>query len=253
MYASAMSSPSSVVGRLLTGGVACAAHMAAIAWMGTAFTAERAVHGGAPVIHVMLEGQGFAGLASPQQNPRPAPPEVNSAKPLPKAAQDVGNPGLPAKSPSRSTSVPATSRSATIAMGAASGSSASPDDSAPSTAPATRASVASPSPGAGAPLQGASADSALDAYEAQVIAWLERHKRHPGGLAGRIVVRFTLDRRGRLLASSIVSGDGEKRLELAALSQVQEAAPFPRPPSDTSWRTRDFTVRLDFRSLRANG
>ncbi|HAC01792.1 MAG TPA: hypothetical protein DCF67_10085 [Brevundimonas sp.] len=73
------------------------------------------------------------------------------------------------------------------------------------------------------------------------------------GLAGRIVVRFTLDRRGRLLASSIVSGDGEKRLERAALSQLQEAAPFPRPPSDTSRRIRDFTVRLDFRSLRANG
>lgn len=42
------------------------------------------VHGGAPVINVMLAGQGFAGLASPQQNPHPAPPEVNSAKPLPK-------------------------------------------------------------------------------------------------------------------------------------------------------------------------
>jgi len=86
-----------------------------------------------------------------------------------------------------------------------------------------------------------------------VIAWLEQHKRHPGGIAGRIVVRFTLDRRGRLLASSVVSGDGEKRLERAALSQLQEAAPFPRPPSDTSSGTRDFTVRLDFRSLRANG
>jgi len=210
---------------------------------------------GAPVINVMLAGQGFAGLASPQQNPHPAPPEVNSAKPLPKAAQDIENPGPPSKSPSRSTSVPtpATSRSTTIAMGAASGSSALPEDSTPSTAPVANASVASPSPGAGAPLQGASADRALDAYEAQVIAWLERHKRHPGGLAGRIIVRFTLDRRGRLLASSVVSGDGEKRLERAALSQLQEAAPFPRPPSDTSWRTRDFTVRLDFRSPRANG
>jgi protein TonB len=247
--------PPPIARRLLTGGIVCTAHMAAIACMGAAFTAERAVQGGAPVINVMLAGQGFAGLASPQQNPHPAPPEVNSAKPLPKAAQDIENPGPPSKSPSRSTSVPtpATSRSTTIAMGAASGSSALPEDSTPSTAPVANASVASPSPGAGAPLQGASADRALDAYEAQVIAWLERHKRHPGGLAGRIIVRFTLDRRGRLLASSVVSGDGEKRLERAALSQLQEAAPFPRPPSDTSWRTRDFTVRLDFRSPRANG
>ena len=133
-------------------------------------------------------------------------------------------------------------------MGAASPSSATPAEAASATAPAVKASTASPSPGAGAPLKGASGDQAADPYEAQVIAWLEQHKRHPGGIAGRIVVRFTLDRRGRLLASSIVTGDSERRLARIALSQLQEAAPFPRPPSDASWRTRSFVVRLDYRS-----
>lgn len=84
-----------------------------------------------------------------------------------------------------------------------------------------------------------------------MIAWLEQHKRHPGGVAGLIVVRFTLDRRGRLLTSSIASGGGETRLERIALAQLQEAAPFPRPPSDASWRTRSFVVRLDYRSSQA--
>ncbi|WP_409020590.1 energy transducer TonB [Brevundimonas vesicularis] len=84
-----------------------------------------------------------------------------------------------------------------------------------------------------------------------MIAWLERHKHHPGGIAGRIVVRFTLDRRGRLLASSIVARESEKRLERIALSQLQEASPFPRPPSDAAWRTRSFVVRLDYRSSQA--
>lgn len=216
---------------------------------------EKAVHGGAPVIHVTLEGQGFAGLASPHQDDRPKPVEAPSAKPLAATPKDVARPSSTTQAPSRPASTPnlPLSRPATSTMGPASTSSATSAETAPAPAPAVRTSTASPSPGAGAPLKGASADQAADPYEAQVIAWLEQHKRHPGGIAGRIVVRFTLDRRGRLLASSVVSGDGEKRLERAALSQLQEATPFPRPPSDTSWRTRDFTVRLDFRSLRANG
>lgn len=250
-----MSPPPPIVGRVLPGGLACAVHIAIIACMGAAFTTEKVVHGGAPVIHVTLEGQGFAGLASPHQDARPKPVEAPSAKPLATAPKDVASSHSTTQAPSRPASTPnlPLSRPATSTMGPASTSSATSAEAAPATAPAVRASTASPSPGAGAPLKGASADQAADPYEAQVIAWLEQHKRHPGGIAGRIVVRFTLDRRGRLLASSVVSGDGEKRLERAALSQLQEATPFPRPPSDTSWRTRDFTVRLDFRSLRANG
>lgn len=250
-----MSPPPPIVGRVLPGGLACAVHIAIIACIGAAFTAEKAVHGGAPVIHVTLEGQGFAGLASPHQNARPKPVEAPSAKPLAAAPKDVESTHSTTQAPSRPASTPnlPLSRPATSTMGPASTSSATSTEAAPATAPAVRASTASPSPGAGAPLKGASGDQAADPYEAQVIAWLEQHKRHPGGIAGCIVVRFTLDRRGRLLASSVVSGDGEKRLERAALSQLQEAAPFPRPPSDTSWGTRDFTVRLDFRSLRANG
>lgn len=249
-----MSPPPPIVGRVLPGGLACAVHIAIIVFIGAAFTAEKAVHGGAPVIHVTLEGQGFAGLASPHQDARPKPVEAPSAKPLAAVPKDVESTHSTTQAPSRPASTPnlPLSRPATSTMGPASTSLATSTEAAP-TAQAVRASTASPSPGAGAPLKGASGDQAADAYEAQVIAWLEQHKRHPGGIAGRIVVRFTLDRRGRLLASSVVSGEGEKRLERAALSQLQEAAPFPRPPSDTSWGTRDFTVRLDFRSLRANG
>lgn len=250
VYSAAMSPLPPIVGRFLPGGIACAAHIALILWMGAAFTAKDAVHGGAPVIHITLEGRGFAGLASPHQDARSRPAEVTRAKPLAATPKDADNPHSPAQSSSRSASNPnfSVSRPATSMMGAASTSSATSAEAASATAPAVKASMASPSPGAGAPLKGASGDQTADPYEAQVIAWLEQHKRHPGGIAGRIVVRFTLDRRGRLLASSIVAGDSERRLERIALSQLQEAAPFPRPPSDASWRTRSFVVRLDYRS-----
>ncbi len=250
MYAAGMSSPSSVVGRLLTGGVACAAHIAAIAWMGAAFTAGKTLHGGAPVIHVTLEGQGFAGLASLPQEARPTLSKSRSARPEPPTPENAEQAPAPASAPSRPAAPRlSVSRSATSTTGEAAlipqGAFA---EAAPSAAPEAAASRASPSPGAGAPLKGASAEEAADIYEAQVIAWLERHKRHPGGIAGRIVVRFTLDRRGRLLASSVVAHDSERLLERIALSQLQEAAPFPRPPSDAAWRTRSFVVRLDYRS-----
>ena len=249
VYSAAMSPPPPIVGRVLPGFLACAVHIAIIACMGAAFTAEKAVHGGAPVIHVTLEGQGFAGLASPHQDARPKPVEAPPAKPLAAAPKDAHSAHSPAQSSSRSASNPnlSVSKPAT-SMGAASTSSATSAEAASATVPAVKASMASPSPGGGAPLKGASGDQTADPYEAQVIAWLEQHKRHPGGIAGRIVVRFTLDRRGRLLASSIVAGDSERRLERIALSQLQEAAPFPRPPSDASWRTRSFVVRLDYRS-----
>ncbi|MFC5373710.1 TonB family protein [Brevundimonas faecalis] len=106
--------------------------------------------------------------------------------------------------------------------------------------------------GGGAPIVGASAASTADVYEAQVLAWIERHKHHPGGPAGAVVVGFTLDRRGKVRSREVLTSSGIGSLDHAALSQLEEAEPFPRPPSSTSWRTRDFIVRIDFRTLRAS-
>ncbi|MEG2498418.1 MAG: TonB family protein [Brevundimonas sp.] len=90
----------------------------------------------------------------------------------------------------------------------------------------------------------------MDAYEATVLAWVERHKKHPGGNVGAVTVGFTLDRRGNLRASHIVSASGNPVLDHAAIDQLKEASPFPRPPANTEWRTRDFRVRIDFKRRR---
>lgn len=106
--------------------------------------------------------------------------------------------------------------------------------------------------GGGAPTTGASAGSQIDDYYAQVLRWVEEHKRHPGGVAGVVTVAFTLDRRGRVSGERVLSSSGRRTLDAATLRQLKASQPFPRPPSDATWRTREFRVRLDYRARRGD-
>jgi protein TonB len=102
--------------------------------------------------------------------------------------------------------------------------------------------------GGGAPTLGSAIQPMEDRYAAEVIAWVERHKRSPGGrLSGVAVLRFVLDRQGRLREAAVVSAEGDRRVGLIALDALESAEPFPRPPVDAAWRTREFHVRLDYR------
>lgn len=100
----------------------------------------------------------------------------------------------------------------------------------------------------GAPTQGAQGGPRDDIYEAQVIRWIDQHKRHPGRLEGIVTLRFEVDRRGRIRDCIITRTSGDPRLDRIAQQQLKEAAPLPRPPSDTTWQTREISVSLDFRS-----
>lgn len=106
--------------------------------------------------------------------------------------------------------------------------------------------------GGAASTSGANGGAQIDDYYAQVLRWVGTHKRHPGGVAGVVTVAFTLDRRGQISNERILSGSGRPALDAATLRQLKASQPFPRPPSDTSWRTREFRVRLDYR-LRESG
>jgi len=101
--------------------------------------------------------------------------------------------------------------------------------------------------GGSARTTGASGGSQIDDYYARVLRWVEEHKRHPGGVTGVVTVAFTLDRRGRITEEKVLAGSGRASLDAAALRQLRASEPFPRPPSDTAWRTREFRVRLDYR------
>lgn len=229
-------------------------HLGVLTLVGFGLMRPATHQGGAPVIQLSLEGPGFAGEAAVARRSRtgsersqPASTDDTATAP----ASDAVRPRPPVlRIVSHEASGPAVKFEPGLAGGAKLAATERAADE-PSVGAPAAPSTASSSPGGGAPVVGAAGVNAVDQYEAQVIAWLEQHKRHPGGVIGRTVVGFTLDRRGRLLSSSVVTSSGEGRLDQVALSQLQEAAPFPRPPTGTAWRTRSFVVRLDYRSRRA--
>ncbi|ATQ43091.1 energy transducer TonB [Caulobacter mirabilis] len=94
--------------------------------------------------------------------------------------------------------------------------------------------------------------SAEDPYPAQVLAWIERHKRYPErgraeSLEGAVVVAVTLDRRGRVRAVDLIRSSGHGVLDDAALAQVRNASPFPAAPADSTWSRRRFEAPIVYR------
>lgn len=111
-------------------------------------------------------------------------------------------------------------------------------------------SVAGATQGGGGQTLGAAAAADTDAYAAEVLAWIERHKRHPGGARGVVTVSFRLDRRGRVHGLRLVRSSGERALDRSAMDQLIATQPFPRPDAGTRWTTREFTVNIDYRARR---
>lgn len=119
--------------------------------------------------------------------------------------------------------------------------------STPSTA-GERSVAAGGTTGGGARTLGAAGAASVDPYAARVLAWIEKHKRHPGGGgAGTVTVAFVLDRRGGVLDVRLVRGSGRPELDRAALSQIRATQPFPRPAPGTTWRRRGFDVQIQYR------
>jgi len=75
-----------------------------------------------------------------------------------------------------------------------------------------------------------------DSWEARVLARLERLKRFPSAARSRrdqgvAVVRFRVNRQGRLLSSSLERSSGSRPLDQEALATVSRAEPFPPIPA----------------------
>jgi protein TonB len=98
-----------------------------------------------------------------------------------------------------------------------------------------------PTPAAPAPPQVASLPSArviTADYRSMLSNWLESHKHYPEearqrGEEGRAVLRFRVDRNGRVLDYAVVGSTGFADLD-AAVSEMMRGASLPRfPPSMT--------------------
>ncbi len=88
------------------------------------------------------------------------------------------------------------------------------------------------------------------AYTRALSAWLESHKRYPNsarerGEEGRAVLRFRVDRSGRLLNYAVVQSTGHPDLD-AAIDQMMRGASLPPFPADMTATDVEVTVPVNF-------
>jgi protein TonB len=72
-----------------------------------------------------------------------------------------------------------------------------------------------------------------NAYNALVFGHLQRFKRYPRaaqGASGTVMVRFVLDRTGRVTDSVVTKSSGNRALDEEALDTLHRASPFPPFP-----------------------
>jgi protein TonB len=76
-----------------------------------------------------------------------------------------------------------------------------------------------------------------DDYFEMVRLRVERHKEYPAAarmrqIEGRAMIGFVIAPDGRLSGLKVIKSSRNKALDLAAVSAIQDAAPFPRPPAN---------------------
>jgi periplasmic protein TonB len=103
-----------------------------------------------------------------------------------------------------------------------------------------------------APVQGVdqSAQRTRTTWQKQLVSHFDRHKRYPAGKSPRnveIMVSFTLDRLGHVLAASIAKSSGDGAYDEAALAMVHRSDPVPQPPPLVADEGLTFTLPVVFR------
>ncbi|MBV8699791.1 MAG: energy transducer TonB [Bradyrhizobium sp.] len=91
--------------------------------------------------------------------------------------------------------------------------------------------------------------AASNAYKALLAGHLERFKRYPPrarGALGKVVVRFMLDRAGRMTKSEMITSSGNRELDLATLDILRRANPFPPFPAAKPEAEDWFTWSMSF-------
>jgi protein TonB len=87
-------------------------------------------------------------------------------------------------------------------------------------------------------------------YVSKLYAHLAEYKHYPRAslqahIQGTVIVRFTIDRDGRVAAKSIVTGSGHADLDAEALATLDRAQPLPAPPPEMT-APRELVVPIQF-------
>lgn len=87
----------------------------------------------------------------------------------------------------------------------------------------------------------AEGNAAASTYPGQVMRHLARVPRPRADTRGAALVQFSISEGGRLASVRVARSSGSTRLDRAALTVVERAAPFPAPPSGAQ---RSFSVQI---------
>ena len=97
---------------------------------------------------------------------------------------------------------------------------------------------------------GESARRVRATWQKELVSHLDKHKRYPverQQKAAEIYVRFTLDRLGHVLSTSIEKSSGDTAFDEAALAMVRRSDPVPVPPPLIADEGLSFTLPVIFR------
>ena len=178
----------------------------------------------------------------PEQAALPPPEPLPLPLPAPSPLATVTGPREPAKpaprrpAPQRSRPAPETAFQP-----------APPRDS--PAAPARQAAPTAAAPSAASPAREAAAAPVDGAWQQALGAWLAAHKTYPEqarrrGEEGRVAIRFTVNRSGRVLDVEVVRGSGSAVLDTAASTLLHGAA---LPPFAASMPQDQVTVTVQLR------
>mgnify|MGYP001220194172 CR=1 FL=1 len=116
--------------------------------------------------------------------------------------------------------------------------------------PAAIASTVTAQPAAKTRFSGKPARDARS-YLGQIAAWIDANKTYPTAAKkakeqGVVLIGFSIDRNGNLLASSVKHSSGHVHLDQAALTTLARAAPFPPIPQFIEKDTLSIAVPIDY-------
>jgi periplasmic protein TonB len=97
---------------------------------------------------------------------------------------------------------------------------------------------------------GDSTQRVLAAWQKELIAHFNQHKRYPANRSldsVEILVTFVLDEHGRVLSSGIARGSGDAAFDEAALAMIRRSDPVPQPPPFVVQQGLSFTLPVIFR------
>ena len=98
----------------------------------------------------------------------------------------------------------------------------------------------------------AAALQAQASWRKSLVSHLSRYKRYPVAahshqIEGQVMVQFTVDRTGNVVASQVVQSSGSLLLDDAAMAMLRRAAPLPAPPPQAQGSAFEFVLPIRFK------